>query len=187
MYVKKGLFALIVLAVVYTFLTNTSHGIEINPSKELIEEAIKYGEAHPEGIFKTERLALASFGNWPDYGGGIIMSKLIRCTVISSMKARAKKEFTKEETDETIGLKHLIIDYKGGAGVYKIMLKQGGKEIGPSEMKKPDFEQVGPSKHAALYVVKFPYSKLDPNAKTTILVIKDFGTKEYTVDFSKIK
>ncbi len=43
-------------------------------------------------------------------------------------------------------------------------------------------------KHKALFIVaSFPYSEIDLNAKTTVIVEKDFGTAKFDVDFSLFK
>ena len=166
---------------------NVSQGIEINPTKEKIEEIIKYGEARTGEIFKTELVAPATFGNWPAFGGGLVKSKLIHLAVMSAMKMRGKKSVTEEEVNKMMETKDLAISYRGGANVYKIKLKQGERVIEPKEMVKPDFGDKDPKKHAVFIVASFPFSKLDPNAKTSIIIIKDFGTVKYEVDFSKIK
>jgi hypothetical protein len=168
-------------------LVNTSQGIEVNPTKEQIDEVIEYGEANTGKIFETELVAPAIFGGWPDFGGGLVKSKLINLAVMSAMMKRAKKKLTEETINEIMAEKDLTISYRGGADVYKIKLKQGLNLIEPKEMVKPDFGSKDPAKHAIFIVASFPYSRLDPNAKTSIVIIKDFGTDKYEVDFSSIK
>ncbi len=187
MYIKKSIFTLLLLLLTYVIFTGTSQGIEVNPTKEQIDEVIKYGEANTGKIFKTELVAPATFGNWPDFGGGLVKSKLIHLAVMSAMKMRGEKNITEEEVNELMGTKDLTISYRGGADVYKIKLKQGTNVIEPKEMVKPDMSDKDPTKHAIFIVASFPYSKLNPNAKTSIVVIKDFGTDNYEVNFSNIK
>ncbi len=187
MYIKNSFFTLLLLLIMYVIFTGTSQGIEVNPTKEQIDEVIKYGEANTGKIFKTELVAPATFGNWPDFGGGLIKSKLVDLAVMSAMMKRAKKNLTEETISEMMAEKDLIISYRGGVDVYKIKLKQGMNLIEPKEMVKPDFGSKDPTKHAIFIVASFPYSRLDPNAKTSIVIIKDFGTDKYEVDFSNIK
>jgi hypothetical protein len=187
MYIKKGCFTFFLVFTLFSTLVNVSQGIEVNPTKEQIDEVTKYGEANTGKIFKTELVAPATFGNWPSFGGGLVKSKLIHLAVISAMKMRAKKNITDEEVNEIMGAKDLTISYRGGADVYKIKLKQGVNLIEPKEMVKPDMKGKDPTKHAIFIVASFPYSKLNPNAKTSIVIIKDFGTDKYEVDFSGIK
>ena len=59
--------------------------------------------------------------------------------------------------------------------------------IEPAKMRRPEKGGKDPKEHAAFFIAIFPYSKLDPNAKTEIVVIKDFGEEKYQVDFSRIK
>jgi len=54
-------------------------------------------------------------------------------------------------------------------------------------MRRPETGGKDPKKHVAFFIASFPYSTLDPNARTTIVVIKDFGEEKYEVDFSRIK
>ncbi len=187
MYIKKSIFTLLLLLITHVIFTGTSQGIEVNPTKEQIDEVIKYGEANTGKIFKTELVAPATFGKWPSFGGGLVKSKLIHLAVISAMKMRAKKNVTDEEVNEIMGTKDLTISYRGGADVYKIKLKQGVNLIEPKEMVKPVMKGKDPTKHALFIVASFPYSKLNPDAKTSIIIIKDFGTDKYEVDFSDIK
>ncbi len=81
----------------------------------------------------------------------------------------------------------LVISYRGGDDVFKIKLQQRGALIEPANMRRPDLRGKDPKEHAAFFLASFPYSRLDLNAKTTIVVIKDFGEDKYQVDFSKIK
>ena len=188
MYIKKGFFTLLLLLITYVIFTGTSQGIEVNPTKEQIKETIKYGEAHPgKKIFETELVAPAMFGNWPKFGGGLVKSKLIDLAVMSAMIRKAKKNISKEETHEIMESVYLTISYRGRADVYKIKLKQGANIIEPKEMVKPDLKGKDPAKYAVFIKASFQYSKLDPDAKTSIVIIRDFGTDKYEVDFSDIK
>ncbi|MHC4182399.1 MAG: hypothetical protein ACYSR0_03530, partial [Planctomycetota bacterium] len=147
MYIKKVYLAFFLISALFLTLVNTSQGIEVNPTKEQMGEVITYGEAHTGEIFKTELLVPAIFGGWPDFGGGLVKSKLINLAVMSAMMKRAKKNLTEETINELMAEKDLTISYRGGADVHKIKLKQGLNLIEPKEMVKPDLGGKDPAKH----------------------------------------
>jgi hypothetical protein len=168
--------------------TNVSHGIELNPAKEQIEDTIKLGESNPgKKIFETGFLKQAIFGNWPKYGGGMIKTKLVDLAVMSAMMRKARKSLSEKDALSMTKTDVLTISYRGGDDVFKIKLRQGGALIEPVKMRRPDMQGKDPKEHAAFFIASFPYSRLDLNAKTTIVVIKDFGEDKYQVDFSRIK
>ena len=165
-----------------------SHGIELNPINERIEETIKLGERNPgKKIFETDLVKSAIFGNWPEYGGGLIKTKLVDLAVMAAMKRKARKNFKEEDAHAMMGSDVLTISYRGGDDVFKIKLSQGGRLIESVRMLRPDMSKHDVKGHAAFYSVSFPYSKLDLEKRTTILVLKDFGDEKYEVDFSRIK
>jgi hypothetical protein len=50
----------------------------IEPDQRADEETIKLGETNPgKKIFETALVKSAIFGNWPNYGGGLIKTKLM--------------------------------------------------------------------------------------------------------------
>lgn len=168
--------------------TNVSYCIELNPTKEQIEDAIKLGESNPgKKIFETGFVKQAIFGNWPNYGGGMVKTMLVDVAVTSAMLRKARKTLNENDALAMLKTDALIISYRGGDDVFSIKLKQGEVMIEPSNMKRPEMGDKDPKEHAALFMVSFPYSKLDPDAKATIMVIKDFGEEKYEVDFSMIK
>ncbi len=82
---------LLVLIMCVSF-TSVSHGIELNPAKEQIEDTIKLGESNPgKKIFATEFIKQAIFGKWPKYGGGMVKTKLVDLAVMSAMMRKARK------------------------------------------------------------------------------------------------
>ncbi len=186
MTIKRSIFTIISIFIVYATFVNVSEGIGINPTRKQVDEAISYGRTNYKEIFQAEYIVPATFGNWPSFGSGLIKSKLVHIAVLSAMKTRGRKQMTEEEVQEVIQGKNLTISYRGGADVYKIKLIQGTKIIEPKEMIRPDMKDKDPDKHTLFIVASFPYSKLDPNAKTTIIIEMDFGTKKFEVDFSKI-
>lgn len=168
--------------------TNVSRGIELNPEKELIEETVNLGKSNPGAkIFDTGFVKPAIFGNWPKYGGGLVKTRLIDIAVMSAMMKKGRKSLSEEDAGVLMESNVLTISYRGGDDVYKIKLRQGARLIEPAKMVRPGTGNKGPKEHAVFYSVSFPYSQLDLGAKTTIIVIKDFGEDKYEVDFSRIK
>ncbi len=168
--------------------TNVSYGIELNPVKEQIEDTVKLGESNPgKKIFETEFIKQAIFGKWPKYGGGMVKTKLVDLAVMSAMMRKARKSLSEKDALSMTKTDVLTISYRGGDDVFKIKLRQGGALIEPVKMRRPDMQGKDPKEHAAFFIASFPYSRLDLNAKTTIVVIKDFGEEKYQVDFSRIK
>ncbi len=178
---------LLVLIICLAF-SSVSYSIELNPIKERIEETIKLGERNPgKKVFETDLVKSATFGNWPNYGGGLIKTKLVDLAVMAAMKRKARKNFKEEDAHAMMGSDLLTISYRGGEDVFKIKLSQGGRVIDSVRMLRPDMSKERANGHAAFYSVSFPYAKLDLEKQTTILVLKDFGDEKYEVDFSRIK
>jgi hypothetical protein len=103
------------------------------------------------------------------------------------MKIRAKKRITDEDINTILESNTLTISYRGGKDVYRIKLIQGTRVIEPKTIKKPEMEKKDPKHKAHFIVASFPYAEIDLNAKSTVIVEKDFGTERYDVDFSHFK
>jgi hypothetical protein len=178
---------LLVLIMCVAF-SGVSHGIELNPIKERIEDTIKLGEKNPgKKIFETDLVKSAIFGNWPNYGGGLIKTKLVNLAVMSAMMRKARKNLKEEDAHAMMASDILTISYRGGEDVFKIKLVQGGRIIEPVKMVRPNKDRKGAKDHVIFYSVSFPYAKLDLEKRATILILKDFGDEKHEVDFSRIK
>jgi len=187
---KKMVSCFLFLLVMITCVafSGVSHGIELNPIKERIEDTIKLGESNPgKKIFETDLVKPAIFGNWPDYGGGMIKTKLVNLAVMSAMLRKARKNIKEEDAYAMMASDVLTISYRGSDDVFKIKLSQGGRIIEPVKMVRPDMEKKGAKDHVAFYSVSFPYEKLDLEGKATVIIVKDFGDEKHEVDFSRIK
>ncbi|GAX62832.1 periplasmic protease [Candidatus Scalindua japonica] len=175
------------LIICVTF-SGVSYGIELNPIEERINDTIKLGESNPgKKIFETDLVKAAIFGNWPNYGGGLIKTKLVNLAVVSAMTRKARKTLTKQDALGMMGSDVLTISYRGGEDVFKIKMSQNGREIEPVKMVRPNLERKGVKNHVVFYSVSFLYTKLNLEEKATILVLKNFGDEKHVVDFSKIK
>jgi hypothetical protein len=85
-------FMFLLVLIVCVAITAVSYGIELNPIKERIEDAIKLGESNPgKKIFDTDLVKPATFGNWPNYGSGLIKTKLVNLAVMSAMTRRQER------------------------------------------------------------------------------------------------
>ncbi len=181
-------FVFLLVLIMCVAFSGVSQGIELNPIKERIEETIKLGESNPgKKIFETDLVKAAIFGNWPDYGGGLIKTKLVNLAVMAAMTRKARKNLKEEDAHAMMGSDILTISYRGGEDVFKIKLSQNGRLIEPVKMARPNTDRKGAKDHIVFYSVSFPYSKLDLEEKTTILILKDFGDEKHVVDFSRIK
>ena len=168
--------------------SGVSHGIELNPVKERIDDTIKLGESNPgKKIFETDLVKSAIFGNWPNYGGGLIKTKLVNLAVMSAMTRKARKNLKEEDAFVMMQSDVLTISYRGGEDIFKIKLSQNGRLIEPVNMVRPNMNRKGVQDHVVFYSVSFPYAKLDLEGKATILILKDFGDEKHVVDFSRIK
>lgn len=183
---KKSTLAFIFLLITCLAFVNVSEGIEVNPTKKQVDEAVRTGKEASKNIFTTSFVKPATFGKWPSFGGGLVKSKLVQIAVVSAMKVRARKKMTEEDTQSLLETNSLVISYRGGADIYKIKLRQGTNVIEPTKMVKPDMAGKDPSEHKLFTTARFPYSRLELNAKTTIVVEKDFGNTTFEVNFANI-
>jgi len=181
-------FMFLLVLIVCVASSGVSYGIELNPDKERIEDTIKLGVSNPgKKIFETDLVKPATFGNWPNFGGGLIKTKLVNLAVMSAMKRKSRKNLKEEDANAMMGSEVLTISYRGGEDVFKIKLSQNGRLIEPVNMARPNTDRNGVKDHVIFYSVSFPYAKLNLEGKTTILILKDFGDEKYIVDFSRIK
>ena len=181
-------FMFLLVPIMCIAFSGISYGIELNPIKERIEDTIKLGEKNSgKKIFDTDLVKSAIFGNWPNYGGGLIKTKLVNIAVMSAMLRKSRKNLKEEDAFVMVQSDLLTISYRGGEDVFKIKLSQRGRIIEPVKMVKPNMSRKGAKDHVVFYSVSFPYAKLDLEEKTTILILKDFGDEKHVVDFSRIK
>lgn len=167
--------------------SNFSYSFELNPTEEKIQEAIKLGTTRSMGVFQAEQIKPARFGDWPSGDGGIVESKLIYLSIISSMRLRARMpDVSKEEIDAIMNSEEMPIRISSSQKVFKVILKQSGRTIEPSRIE--DAMQMPPGgagDHPLSLKAYFRYSDLNPMAKTTVVLFEDFGEIEFEVDFSK--
>ena len=113
-------FMFLLVLIMCVAFSGVSQGIELNPIKERIEETIKLGEKNPgKKIFETDLVKAAIFGNWPDYGGGLIKTKLVNLAVMVAMMRKARKNLKEEDAHAMMESDMLTISYKGGEDIFK--------------------------------------------------------------------
>jgi hypothetical protein len=184
--IRTQCLSVIVFCVIFV---STANAIELKPSKKAVSEAIKFGEAHSDDIFSTPRLKQAIYGNWPNSDGGFVKSKLTLITVLAAMNARRDKKLTEEEINEILKSDELQIlgNAREELGSFpkdvSVELKQGNKVIKPKELKQGVKMR---DNWTSVYAI-FPYSTINPKAKTTIIFKVNSREREYKLDFSKIK
>ncbi|MHC4308035.1 MAG: hypothetical protein ACYSR7_05370, partial [Planctomycetota bacterium] len=159
---RVSYFIFLLVLIVCMASSGVSYGIELNPVKERIEDTIKLGVSNPgKKIFETDLVKSAIFGNWPNYGSGLIKTKLVNLAVMAAMKRKARKNFKEEDAHAMMGSDVLTISYRGGEDVFKIKLSQNGRLIEPVKMARPNTDKKGVKDHVAFYSVSFPYAKLN--------------------------
>lgn len=177
-----------------------SDGIKVKLTKEEIQEAIDWGAENkdsPENIDSAYR-----FGEWESYKEcGYISTKFYRLARFSCQSARSMyKSLTKSDIKGELACNSLtIVIYTYGDKIdfaqhYYMVLKQGDKIIQPKpgDVIADDWADMtarwpkSPS-YRARVMAFFRYSKINPKAKTTIILDQGWGESKFEVDFSRYK
>ncbi|MGR3319961.1 MAG: hypothetical protein ACUZ8O_15950 [Candidatus Anammoxibacter sp.] len=166
-----------------------SYSIELAPTEEQIQNALKLGMSHNVNIFGLDEIKPARFGDWPNGDGGIVETKLIYLAIISSMRFNAgMPDVSKEKIESIMNSKDMPIRVSSTKKVFKVLLKQNGRTIEPSRieegMQMPPGGGSG-GDHPQSLKVYFNYSELNPKAKTTIVLVEDYGEIEFDIEFAK--
>ena len=178
-----------IIIIFFLSITSTfSYAIELNPTDEKIQDALKLGSSRTMDIFGTEQIKPSRFGKWPSGDGGIVESKLVYLAIKSSMRLRAgMPAVSKEEVDAIMDLEEMPIRISSSQKVFNVQLKQKGKTIEPSRIEEAMQMPPGGGAGGGIQSKKvyFKYSELDPYAKTKIILFEDFGEIEFDIDFAK--
>ena len=185
----KVLFSLIFVLLI---LSKDASGINVLLEKEEIEHAIKNGEEHGKDIFKCPILKNACINHWPRQGGILVRSKFVDIMVSTAMWFNEGQKISYKEIKKINYSPYFRVQMRTKDDVY-ILLKQGQNIIEPVNIDYEDpccelckFHGGNRAKHEFV-TSSFLYNKLDPKAKTTIIVKGPFREKEYNVDLSRIK
>jgi len=180
------------VSIVFLILSKEALGINVILKKEEIEYAIKNGEEHGKDIFKSPILKNACINFWPRQGGILIRSKFIDLTVSTAMWLNEGQRISDREIKDIIKSPYLKIEVRTKDDVI-ILLRQDEKIIKSVDIDYEDpccelCKHSGGTRHKHEFVTSsFPYSSIDPKAKTTIIVKGPFRDREYNVNLSRMK
>ncbi len=177
----------------YLFPPNL-YAVQPELSQEEIEQAIKYGEKNSHTIFKTLEVLPACLEGWPSLESGLVRSKYVNLTVMAAREKRHHKKITEEEIKEAATSETLDVLIRTRDDV-TIKLMQRDKMIEPVSISYLDhhcewcdFYGGEASKETHEYVVaSFPYSAINPNMITTVIVWNGGYERQYEVNLSRFK
>ncbi len=180
------------LSIVLLILSKEASGIDVILKKEEIDYAIKNGEEQGKDVFNSPILKSACINNWPKRGGILVRSKLVDIMVSTAMWFNEGQKISYKEIKEINYSPYFRVQTRTTGDVY-ILLMQGQNIIEPVNIDYEDpccelckFHGGNRAKHEFV-TSSFLYNKLEPNAKTTVIVKGPFHDREYNVDLSKIK
>ncbi|MHC4321529.1 MAG: hypothetical protein ACYST3_04565 [Planctomycetota bacterium] len=180
------------LSIVLLILSKDASGINVILEKEEVDYAIKNGEEHGKDVFKSPILKNACINNWPRRGGLLVRSKFVDIMVSTAMWFNEGQKISHKEIKEINYSPYFRVQMRTTDDVY-ILLKQGKNIIEPVNIDYEDpccelckFHGGTKTRHEFV-TFSFLYNKLNPNAKTTIIVKDPFHDREYNVDLSKVK
>lgn len=171
-------------------------GIKVNLTQEDIQEALTLGAQNRGSKDSGAKYYFGTREGYEEYGYLTTkFSSLVGLGWGSAKEHKKPDRFLIDYLSRFIVFGIEVVTYGDEidfAKNYHIVLKQGGMVIRP---EIPFWEQMGektpcfpesPS-YKALVTGLFPYSEIDPKAKTTIILIKDRGESTFEVDFSRYK
>ena len=180
------------LSIVFLILSKEALGINVMLKEEEIEYAVKKGEEDGKNVFESPILKNACINYWPRQGGILVRSKFVDIVVSTAMRFNEGQKISHKEIKGINYSPYFRVQMRTRDDVY-ILLKQGQNIIEPANIDYVDpccelckFHGGDRSKHEFV-TSSFLYNKLDPNAKTTIIVKGPFREREYNVDLSMIK
>jgi hypothetical protein len=180
------------LSIILLILSREASGINVQPKQEEIDFAIKKGVEHEKDIFRSPDLKHACINFWPRQGGILVRSKLIDLTVTASMWFNEGQDISDREINDIVGSPYLKVQMRTKDDVI-ILMEQGASIIEPVNTDYEDpccelckFDGGNRDRHDFV-TSNFLYNKLDPNAKTTIIIKGPYREREYNVDLSRIK
>lgn len=196
-------------------MTNFVYAVKDDLTEKEVNEALDWGAENVysyENFASAYR-----FGKWKGYKEhGFIDTKFYSIAYSGYEAGRLYKRPGKDEIDKILSNKNFEIsivtygDSKDFAQDYHIVLIQGEKVVQPvsvvalylpgmrrkisglttlvSRIFSFVTQLIFPSyRYGADVCAEFPYSKIEPNQKTTIILIKDEGESRFEVDFSRYK
>lgn len=176
---------------------NFVQAVIVNLTEEEVQEAIDWGTKNKDSYEKTT--SPYKFGETEAYKeNGYIGTKFFMLAFLAYQSARRYESLDRAHIEEVLNFKTLAINivtygYEiDFAKNYHMILKQGEKVIQPVSVEAPELVDMAPrwiesAPYSAQVTGFFPYAKIDPKAKTTIILIKARGESRFEVDFSRYK
>ncbi len=175
-----------------------SHGIEVQPTPEQIQDTVTRGQAAAAQGISPDQLH-SWFGSEKDLAPrGFIMTKLGSLLVMANHLSLRALSPTEQDIDQVMANENLLINVvlygerlNFAADSY-VVLEQAGKTIKPATVRfdaRGDRTTVWPQQPAyrAKVIAQFPYAEIDPRAKTTLSVFPSGGGHvSFELDFARI-
>ncbi len=178
------------IGVMVTGIPTLSGAFDIQLTQEQMEEAREYGAKYKgKDVFDSPVVKSACFGDYPQGGGGLIMSKYIKIAVSSAMRSLKDQTLTPsdlKEIGESTTFTVVVSVPEESVQIpedVQIILKQGTNTILP---QKTEFGMKYKDNRQGI-VGAFRYDKINPGANTTIIVKTKKSEEKYKIDFSDVK
>ena len=189
------IFLLVVVgAFIYDLAFAYRDGIKIHLTKKEVKKAIYWGGENKDSLQDIVG-AYSFYGRGKSREWGTIGTKIFRLATLSCVSAQENKELDQADIEEILINPYLaIMLYIFESNLeflekVRVVLKQGEKIIEAKDMDSS--KSAEPGKYYPYYTARviafFPYSDIDPKAKTTIILIKDERESRFEVDFSRYK
>ncbi|NIO18856.1 hypothetical protein GTN42_05360 [bacterium] len=174
-----------------------TNGIKVDLSEDEVKEAIDLGVKNKDSPESIRSLYyFGEGGGHKEYG--FVATKFYTLAFLGCRFAKRYKNPEREEIEEILNSKELWIgictygDKVDFAENYHIVLTEGRKVIQPVNPRAPRWTKTTASypaspSYEATIIASFPYSKINPKAKATIVLIKDRGKSSFRVDLSRYK
>lgn len=183
----------------WCLLAPVAMAIELNPTAEVIEKALKRGQQAAEERMAPDQL-YTSFGSREDLQPrGFLMTKVGGLVVLASHAALRAVTPSEQEIAQVLDNKSLLVnvvifgDRPNFAVNSYIVLEQNGHTIKPENVRfdaRAERSAVWPQHPAyrAKIIGLFAYADLNPRAKTKLMVFPSGGGEvTFDLDFAEIE
>jgi hypothetical protein len=179
--------------------TGQATAIELTPSAEAVDQALKRGQLAAEQRIPPDQLH-TSFGSQEDLKPrGFLMTKVGSLVVLANHMALRALTPSAQDIAQVLDNKSLLVnvvifgDRPNFAVNSYVVLEQNGRTIKPENVRfdaRAERSAVWPERPAfrAKVVALFAYTDLDPRAKTKLMVFPSGGGEvSFDLDFSEIE
>lgn len=170
-----------------------SIAVEVNPSAEMIDGAIKDGDTNREsqGIEGTTN----RFGKYDSIcgGWGFLQTKLWNVRETSKGNARKMKATQAIDIEQYLSAKTMLVTYAFCSISFKptdhhVVLKQGNRVVQPVKVSVSRPEYVSSNTYMHTVQAHFSYDSFDPIAETILIVIPSVEEKrEYGLNLAEYR